>query len=390
MDCFVKIHEPQTPYEREVAQRWWALPRNSNIPLSQGGQCQVLFAGRPGGAVGPDVQDAVIRFLPAQQALVGAVEFHVYASDWRVHQHQSDPRYNVVLLHVVLVCDDPMPTRSQNGQVIPTCSLADMVSSCLDSSLPIGSLEVACWPCQQLWPLHSRAEQHKLLLQAGLQRFEDKSHRFLETLHQSIPEVDGVDFYDACLFPALAEALGYGRDQMLFRALGMQLLWKSGTIPEPLGKNMYPALLDRGRLNVLTNLLAHWRIPGIWRTLRHVLLSDGNALSDGQLLARMRARFGALGLSLARTDILMCNVVFPFATAVALLEQHEGLGERAKALYLLHPGLPSNRITRMMCAQLQLPKEPLGSCRQQGLQYIYHQTCREKRCDVCMMGKNNL
>jgi hypothetical protein len=97
-----------------------------------------------------------------------------------------------------------------------------------------------------------------------------------------------------------------------------------------------------------------------------------------------------LGLSLARTDILICNVVLPFAAAVALLEHDTLLYERAQAIYMQHPGLVSNRITRMMSAQLRLPEEPRGSCQQQGLHYIYQQTCREKRCEVCLIGKRDI
>jgi hypothetical protein len=39
---------------------------------------------------------------------------------------------------------------------------------------------------------------------------------------------------------------------------------------------------------------------------------------------------------------------------------------------------------------LQLQAEPRGACQQQGLHYIYQQTCREKRCKQCMAGKREL
>ncbi len=83
----------------------------------------------------------------------------------------------------------------------------------------------------------------------------------------------------------------------------------------------------------------------------------------------------------------MCNVVLPFAAAVAFLERDTLLAEQAQELYLNHPGLPSNRITRMMCMQLRLREEPRNSCQQQGLQYIHQQTCQEKRCELCIAGQ---
>jgi hypothetical protein len=78
------------------------------------------------------------------------------------------------------------------------------------------------------------------------------------------------------------------------------------------------------------------------------------------------------------------HVVLPFAAAVASLEGDDSLSERARLLYTRYPGLPSNQVTRAMSRQLQLQAEPRGACQQQGLHYIYQQTCREKRCAHCL------
>src|SRR3989442_15599253 len=69
-------------------------------------------------------------------------------------------------------------------------------------------------------------------------------------------------------------------------------------------------------------------------------------------LVALRAIF--TGLSIARTDILICNVVLPFAAAVALLEHDDILSAQAQQLYVLYPGLSSNQVTRAMCKQLLL------------------------------------
>ncbi|GHO89603.1 DUF2851 family protein [Dictyobacter formicarum] len=390
-----RLYEPELPYEYEVARRWWELPRSICLPLQQGGWCQVLFAGRAAGTAGPDVRDAVMRFFsvpdPALEELkevervVGDVEFHVRASDWRAHAHHSDPAYNNVRLHIVLICDDAQPTRRQDGRVIPTCSLADVPLGRKLVSLPI--IDEKAWPCQQL----SSQQRDKLLRRAGLLRFEAKSHRFLEELHiMGSDQFQGLDAYDACLFLALAEALGYGRDRVTFRALGLRLLLGRGEIAEPLGRSLCPQPIDLTRLHVLMNLLARWRSVGIWRTLRNCLWPARRAEDYQYILASLRTCFATLGLSQARTDILLCNVVLPFAAAIALLEHNEALAERGRTLYLQHPGLPSNQITRSMCAQLQLSREPRGSCLQQGLHYIYQQNCREKHCHSCIIGSQRI
>src|SRR5215471_18479770 len=68
---------PEHLYEKDVARRWYALPPGVQLPLSNGNAYQLIFAGRPGGALGPDVRDAI--FHPGS---VGDVEFHIRASDW--------------------------------------------------------------------------------------------------------------------------------------------------------------------------------------------------------------------------------------------------------------------------------------------------------------------
>jgi len=86
-------------------------------------------------------------------------------------------------------------------------------------------------------------------------------------------------------------------------------------------------------------------------------------------------------------------IAFAFVSWVGAGQQlpdGQMLYERAQAIYMQHPGLASNRITRMMSAQLRLPEEPRGSCQQQGLHYIYQQTCREKHCEVCLIGKRDV
>lgn len=372
------------PNEDEVVRRWWALPPGTLLPLHNGQHYRLLFAGRPGSSSGPDARDAVLAAVPpshpkkpaALQRLVGDVEFHVRASDWQRHQHHCDMRYNNVILHAVLLCDDPTPTRCQSGAIVPLCSLYDLPSP---DHVPYPQQ----WPCQHL-PSQLHTDPYTPLLKhAGLLRFEEKAHFFVEQLRSLIP-CGGFDLYDTCLLLALAEALGYGRDRDFFRAAGAYLLDTSSPVPEPLGRAAQPAPLDAARLRVLSTLVARWRPTGAWPSLRPILTS---ASPHAATLDSLRDVFSTAGLSLARTDILLCNVLLPFALAVALIENDASLAAYAQALYEKHPGLPSNRITRMMCRQLGLPTEPPGSCQQQGLHYIYQQTCREKRCHLCMMGR---
>ena len=387
-------------YEEAIARYWWSLPLGSILPLTNGDAYQLLFAGRPGGAAGPDVRAAVLcssslrrplsgqsmREMMRERKYTGDVEFHVRVSDWFGHRHHNDARYNNVVLHVVLFCNDYAPTIRQDGLTVPVCSLSDLPARTAMSSFSDILQDRVLWPCQRRMQQIAPAARNRLLEDAGILRFEQKVHTFVEQLHagQSAPATTSHTLYDACLIPALAEGLGYGRDRDFFRAVGLRLSGWGTTMPEPLGRATAPAPLDSGRLRSLHVLIERWHGPGLWQTLYTLLRLDATVY---QTLKALRTVFGDVGLSLARADILIVNVILPFATAIALLEPDALLNERALTLYKMHPGLSSNWITRMMSAQLQLSSEPRGSCRQQGLHYIYRETCHDKCCEICIMGR---
>jgi hypothetical protein len=304
------------------------------------------------------------------------VEFHVRASDWWTHGHDCDPRYNHVILHVVLIYDECRPTRRQDGVTIPVCSLNDLSLSSTGTHV-LGER----WPCQRLLAQLSLEEVDRLLLHAGLQRFEQKVQTCVVQIRAARTGVVGIvpnassavacvpcatglrvgarhrtgaspvrpysadpvptgpyDLYDCCLLPSLAEGLAYGRDRELFRVLGLRLLGQHTPLPEPLGHTEQPAPLDASRLRVLARMLERWHPPGIWLTLRAIILSSLSSSEHDSTLntihTTLRTHFCELGLSVRRTDILVINVVLPFAAAVALLEQDTLLGERAQQLYL--------------------------------------------------------
>jgi len=361
--------------------RWWALPVGGLLPLSNGERYRLLSPGRPGGPSGPDVRDAVFcsaLSLPGEEQRTGDVEFHVRASDWFAHQHQRDARYNNVILHVVLVLDDPAVALRQDGTSIPTCCLND---------LPHTAGPAPTWPCQQERAQVDHGERARLLRHAGLLRFEQKTRAFVEQLRAAQAQAP-FSSCDTYLIIALAEGLGYGRDRAFFRAAGHYLLGMVTEAPEPLGRTPAPPPLDARRLRALRDLVERWRSAGAWHTLHQALTADTQATAINQTIRRLRAAFA--GLSTARTDILICNIVLPFAAAVASLEGDEALYERAHLLYTHYPGLPSNQVTRAMSRQLQLKAEPRSACQQQGLHHIYQQTCREKRCAHCLAGKREL
>src|SRR5947209_2254767 len=187
-------------YETDLARRWHGLPIPLTLPLSSGNICRLLHTGRPGGPQGPDIRDAVLAFEPGRQQS-GDIEFHIRCSDWYVHQHHTDPRYNNVILHVVLIYDSPRPILRQDGQAVPVCSLNDIA--------PVShAFPEAAYPCERIMPAMTTTERSDLLEEAGLARFDQKTGMFLHLLRETGPR-EPFSAYDICLIPSLAEALGY-------------------------------------------------------------------------------------------------------------------------------------------------------------------------------------
>ena len=96
---------------------------------------------------GPDFLHGKIRI--DDTILVGHIEMHLKTSDWDLHQHQFDPAYNNVVLHVVY--DHDREVVDQRGQQLITLNLAGLISE--DIIRKYGLLQRPGWiPCASLDP----------------------------------------------------------------------------------------------------------------------------------------------------------------------------------------------------------------------------------------------
>ena len=79
---------------------------------------------------GPDFKEAIIKL--GRQTWAGQIEMHIKSSDWYAHQHETDPAYDNVILHVVWEHDVDVFQKDQS--VLPTLQLKDVVSNDLIKS----------------------------------------------------------------------------------------------------------------------------------------------------------------------------------------------------------------------------------------------------------------
>jgi hypothetical protein len=76
---------------------------------------EIIDTGQHNFASGPDFFNAKIKI--GGMLWVGNVEIHVKASDWFLHNHQNDPAYYNVILHVV--CEQDCLLERPGGELIP-------------------------------------------------------------------------------------------------------------------------------------------------------------------------------------------------------------------------------------------------------------------------------
>ena len=85
-----------------------------------GERVRIVSPGIPNTNAGPDAFNAKVEI--GGRLWAGNVEFHVRASDWHRHNHDHNPHYDNVILHVVFDADEQIFTSTDNP--IPTIILS--------------------------------------------------------------------------------------------------------------------------------------------------------------------------------------------------------------------------------------------------------------------------
>lgn len=98
--------------------------RKENLRTTSGELLEILHTGHYNTSSGPDFFNARVRL--SGQEWAGNLEIHVKSSDWYIHNHEKDPNYDNVILHVVW--EDDTPVFRKDGTLIPVLELQDYLS----------------------------------------------------------------------------------------------------------------------------------------------------------------------------------------------------------------------------------------------------------------------
>ena len=192
----------------------------ADLRTAAGEEIQVLKPGHRNADAGPDFLNARLRVGDVEWN--GAVEIHLRASDWTRHNHQTDPKYDQVILHVVGQYDADVART--NGSLIPALALQARVAPELLARYQalMEAPAAAPLPCAPLLHLVPEITRTMMVERTLLERVERKADDIM-TLHQHL----GQD-WEATAYHAMMAAFGFQKNSeplaRLAKALPLNVL----------------------------------------------------------------------------------------------------------------------------------------------------------------------
>ncbi|MFH0992014.1 MAG: DUF2851 family protein [bacterium] len=247
-----------TPYIHERFLRHiWSRQYLSHTQLTtvDGKALQIIDAGELNLDGGPDFKNAIIQIGSTRFA--GEVEIHRNTVEWLRHLHQQNPRYNKVVLHVVLEGSvNDAPTIAQSGREIHTLVLEPFLSESIRSLWKKIILDehtrahqrIRCQPFNGeatiqsivVWVQHLAVERLELKLRRFDERLRDLAYAELLVVREprqsygpmpvrgntddvpppfkelTIRDLSKKGIWEQVLYEGLLECLGYSKNQEPF------------------------------------------------------------------------------------------------------------------------------------------------------------------------------
>lgn len=175
-------------HERFLRHIWSKQYLTTTLQTADGKPLKVIDVGYPNSESGPDFLNAKVKVGTVTYS--GDIEIHRTTFDWFQHLHQEDPRYNKVILHVVLERGQRfLPTRTQCGREIPILILGNYLSDSIHAIWQKAILDErveksATIRCYTSNDTLSSELIHSWLTKLAIERLELKLRRFEERLKQ--------------------------------------------------------------------------------------------------------------------------------------------------------------------------------------------------------------
>ena len=393
-----------------------------------GEDIQVLSPGVHNHNSGPDFSEARIRI--ANTLWVGNVEIHVSSSDWLLHQHQYDPAYSNVILHVVF--EDDLKTKNGNLEHLPTVELKGRIDQSKFLQWKRLNKNTTWLPCEKLIANVPPIVVSQMITRSAIDRLERK----VEDVEIVLSKLNG--HWDSALMQTLIIALGSKVNKESFRSFASLLPYEfirknerenlklqallfgiAGFLEGEL-KDEYPRKLKeeftflKRKYEFTIMNVTNWKFmrmrPSNFPTIRIAqlaqLFSNWSAFSKclfyGQDILEVnsyfieeinpywqshfrfdkRSTFKTKKMGISMLNNILINGVVPFLYAYG--KQHDELRFQDSALAILEHLKPeTNNILREWKSRGIEAKSALES---QGLIELKNNYCSSKKCLSCKIG----
>jgi hypothetical protein len=270
-------------HERFLRHIWSNQYLKTTLQTVDGKALRVIDVGQLNSDGGPDFLNVTVKI--GSITYTGDVEIHRTTFDWFQHQHQEDPRYNKVILHVVLEAGNKFsPTLVKSGREIPVLVLGNFLSDSIHAIWQKAILDERVKKSETLRCFNNNdALSNELIdswltklaverLELKLRRFEERLKQLahekrmmvrerqqsygeppLEGEHDEIPppfsELTQKDFsqkelWEQVLYEGVMEGLGYSKNREPFVRLAQSVTLKMmGDLGTGSGRDRIQALL---------------------------------------------------------------------------------------------------------------------------------------------------
>ena len=180
------------------------------LETTSGQRVEVIDTGLHNTNAGPDFFNAKIQI--GNTLWVGNVEIHDRSSDWFIHKHQLDSRYNNVILHVAGVIDGEVCTEA--GETPPQLQLSVPAEVQKNYQELIKGDNYP--PCYKIVPKLSKLMVHSWMSALQTERLEQKT----EAILQRVKHFNGS--WEEAYFATLARNYGFGINGEVFELWAKQ------------------------------------------------------------------------------------------------------------------------------------------------------------------------
>ena len=111
--------------EKDIYRAWLeGRYKKDHLKTISGKSVSIVSPGHRNELEGPDFSDAMV--IIGDELLKGPIEIHLDNGNWYEHNHQNDPNYNDVILHVVTSDRNGKEIKTESNTNVPTLVLQNI------------------------------------------------------------------------------------------------------------------------------------------------------------------------------------------------------------------------------------------------------------------------